>query len=277
MCAPKVNGGLGIRKLTTFNKALLGKWLWRFGVKETRLWRRIVALKFGEEWGGWSSKLGRGVYGSGLWRSIRKSWELFSKHIRFEVGVGDKVKFWTDQWCGDLPLHLTFPVAYGIAINRETFVASSLERLGTEVQRSWKVLLLRNPNDWKMGVVDEFLHTLGSNLPHSEQGDRMIWKLSKKGDFDVRSFYDKFRCPLPIIFPWKGIWKVKAPTHVSFFVWSATWEKILTRDILRCRGFDFVDWCIMCHCNGETVNHLLLHCGKAYQLWSLVFRSFGIS
>ena len=128
-----------------------------------------------------------------------------------------------------------------------------------------------------MGVVDEFLHTLGSNLPHSEQGDRMIWKLSKKGDFDVRSFYDKFRSPLPIIFPWKGIWKVKTPTHVSFFVWSATWEKILTGDILRYRGFDFVDWCIMCRCNGETVNHLLLHCGKAYQLWSLVFRSFGIS
>ena len=24
--------------------------------------------------------------------------------------VGDKVKFWTDRWCGDLPLHLTFPV-----------------------------------------------------------------------------------------------------------------------------------------------------------------------
>ena len=52
MCAPKVNGGLGIRKLTTFNKALLGKRLWRFGVEETRLWRRVVALKFGEEWGG---------------------------------------------------------------------------------------------------------------------------------------------------------------------------------------------------------------------------------
>ena len=26
---------------------------------------------------------------------------------------------------------------------------------------------------------------------------------------------------------------------------------------------DFVDWCIMCHCNGETVDHLLFHCGKA--------------
>ena len=123
----------------------------------------------------------------------------------------------------------------------------------------------------------DFLHTLGSNLPHSEHGDRMIWKLSKKGDFNVRSFYDKFRGLLPIIFPWKGIWKVKAPTHVSFFVWTATWEKILTGDNLRYRGFDFVDWYIMCRCNGESVNHLLLHCGKAFQLWSLVFRSYGIS
>ena len=55
---PIANGGLGIRKLTTFNKALLGKWLWRFGIEENRLWRRVVALKFGEEWGGWTSKLG---------------------------------------------------------------------------------------------------------------------------------------------------------------------------------------------------------------------------
>ena len=49
MCMPMAKGGLGIRKLTTFNKALLGKWLWRFGVEENRLWRRVVALKFGED------------------------------------------------------------------------------------------------------------------------------------------------------------------------------------------------------------------------------------
>ena len=52
VCAPLENGGLGVRKLTTFNRALLGKWLWRFGIEETRLWRRVIALKFGEELGG---------------------------------------------------------------------------------------------------------------------------------------------------------------------------------------------------------------------------------
>ena len=40
-------------------------------------------------------------------------WEVFSKNIRFEVGVGDRVKLWTDQWCGDSPLQLTFLSVYG--------------------------------------------------------------------------------------------------------------------------------------------------------------------
>ena len=136
VCAPLENGGLGVRKLISFNKALLGKWLWRFGIEETRLWRRVVALKFGEEWGGWTSKLGRGVHGCGLWRSIRMGWEEFSKNIRFEVGVGDRVKLWTDQWCEDSPLQLTFPSVYGIASNKEASVASTLERLGIEERRS---------------------------------------------------------------------------------------------------------------------------------------------
>ena len=112
-------------------------------------------------------------------------WEVFSKKIRFEVGVGDKVTLWTDQWCGESPLQLTFLGVYGIAFNKEASMASSLERLGTEEQKSWDVHFIRRPNDWEMGGVDEFLRTLGSNLPHTENGDRMRLKLMKNGDFDI--------------------------------------------------------------------------------------------
>ena len=80
--------------------------------------------------------------------------------------------------------------------------------------------------------------------------------------------------PTSIAFPWKGIWKVKAPRHVSFFVWIAAWDRILAGDNLRLRGFDIVDWCIMCCFCGKTVDHLLLHCGKTYRLWCFVFRIF---
>ena len=125
--------------------------------------------------------------------------------------------------------------------------------------------------------MDDFLRTLSSNLPPTENEDCMRWKLTKNGDFDIRSFYNKLRSPLPIIFPWKCVWRVKASWRVSFFVWTAVWDRILIGDNLRGRRLDFIDWCIMCRSNGETVDHLLLHCGKAYQLRTFVFRSFGFS
>ena len=75
-----------------------------------------------------------------------------------------------------------------------------LEQLGIEEWRSWDIRFIRRPNDWEMGVVDEFLRTLGSNLPPTENRDSIRWKLTKNGDFDIRSFYNKLWGPLPIIF-----------------------------------------------------------------------------
>ena len=66
-------------------------------------------------------------------------------------------------------------------------------------------------------------------------GDRMKWKLKPNGDFDIRSYYNKLRDSPSIVFPWKAIWKAKAPRRVSFFVWCVAWNKILTGDNLRLR------------------------------------------
>ena len=46
-------------------------------------------------------------------------------------------------------------------------------------------------------------------------------------------------------------------------------------DNLRLKGFDFVDWRIICYRCGETVDHLLLHCEKAHWLWSCVLNLLG--
>uniref|UniRef100_A0A7N2MNQ6 Reverse transcriptase zinc-binding domain-containing protein n=1 Tax=Quercus lobata TaxID=97700 RepID=A0A7N2MNQ6_QUELO len=52
--------------------------------------------------------------------------------------------------------------------------------------------------------------------------------------------------------------------------------KILTTDNLRKRRIIVLDWCYMCKRCGESVDHLLLHCPIAFELWSLVFCLFGI-
>ncbi len=35
-------------------------------------------------------------------------------------------------------------------------------------------------------------------------------------------------------------------------------------------------WCCMCQSNKESVDHLLLHCHVAGELWNIVFCSFRI-
>ena len=38
-----------------------------------------------------------------------------------------------------------------------------------------------------------------------------------------------------------------------------------------------LDWCYMCKCNGESVDHLFLHCLIAMDLWSMILGLFGVS
>ena len=88
VCLPVEMGGLGLRSVVSFNQALLGKWLWRYGHEVSHLWRRLISTKYGEGQGGWCTKVCRWTHGCGLWRSIYGGWESFSKHLSFVVGEG---------------------------------------------------------------------------------------------------------------------------------------------------------------------------------------------
>ena len=52
--------------------------------------------------------------------------------------------------------------------------------------------------------------------------------------------------------------------------------KILTTDNLRKRRLYVLDWCSMCKRDGESVDHLLLHCLLAQEIWDLAFSMFGV-
>jgi hypothetical protein len=56
-----------------------------------------VESKFGSLWGGWCSREPVGAFGVGLWKNIRKGWEIFSGFTRFEVEDGVRTKFW-QRW-----------------------------------------------------------------------------------------------------------------------------------------------------------------------------------
>ena len=71
-----------------------------------------------------------------------------------------------------------------------------------------------------------------SHVPRGEGEDTLTWKLSKKGVFDVRSYYKLLFGPCNEVFPWECIWCTKVPKWVSFFLWTVARDGILTIDNL---------------------------------------------
>ena len=132
VCSSKMKGGLGIHRLTNFNKALLGKWNWRFALEENSVWRNIISLKYGMEDGGWFSNTPRGSYEVGLWKDIGKEVIQIRQNCSFEVGNGRKVRFWEDVWCGEAPLCSSFPSLYEVASSKGDMMVDFGKSLGLE-------------------------------------------------------------------------------------------------------------------------------------------------
>ena len=273
-CLPLQGGGLGIRNMAIFNKALLGKWLWRYSTESSSLWRQVIDSKYGGQERDWCSNIVRSTHGVSLWKHIRAGWDVFSNHISHKLGDGSRIRFWHDTWCGDLPLKQQFPILYLLTRAPEARVADFCHLQGSNYV--WDISFIRAVQDWELEMVDSFMTLLYSHSIRPGVVDSLWWIPSHKGNFEVRSFYYTLVHPHPQgNFPWKRVWKAKAPSRVAFFVWTAALGKILTIDNLRKRQLIIMDWCCMCKLSGETGNHLLLHCLIAWELWTMVLSIFS--
>ena len=266
--------GIGIRCLRRFNSALLAKWLWRYGLENDALWRRVIGAKYGNEWGGWCTKSVLGAYSVCLWKFIRSGWLNFSKFLRYDVGDGTRVKFWDDVWCRDRPLKEAFPDLYNISRTRDASVSEVLCYANGSI--FWDLQFRRLVNDQELQSLDSCMVLIYSTKVRGVGSDKLCWKLSSSRGFTVSKYYHSLSPSSAISFPWKMMWQSKVPPRVAFFSWTAALGKILTIDNLRKRHFVVLEWCFMCKRCGESVDHLLLHCPIAYEMWSMIFCLFGI-
>jgi hypothetical protein len=229
--------------------------------------------KYGVEWGGWRSAI-TGSHGVGLWKYISMGWQVFRSHCSFVPGEGSRIRFWEDSWCGDRALKDAFPVLHSLASNKGASIADNIELSRGSIQ--WNIQFSRSFHDWEVKVVAAFYKCLyDCNLSGGGE-DKLRWLHSSKGLFEVKSFYRALSPSGSSIFPWKSIWRSKAPPRVAFFAWTAAWGKILTVDNLKRRGLVVVNRCWLCESDGESVDHLLLHCGVARALWNAFFDRFGL-
>jgi len=180
--------------MVLFNKALMGKWLWRYALERDALWRKVVDFKYGSMRGGWCSKEIGGSFGFGVWKGIRRGLDAFATHVRYEIGNGLKVLFWHDVWCREIPLKTLFPELFLIARSKDAWVEENMQRQNGTIL--WNILFSRPVHDWEVEAISRFFEMLYTLKVRSEGEDKMCWIPVRKKSFEVKSYYKVLSSPM---------------------------------------------------------------------------------
>ena len=198
------------------------------------------------------------------------------------VGNGEKIRFWEDLWLGDQPLCAQYSDLYRVIPSRNLTISVVL---GSSPPSTMNLNFRRNLVDTEIEHFQKLLLSLGSMHLSPSTTDSRGWSLSSTCVFTIKSFFLTLSMPpTPLLFrPAKFIWTSKAPSKVKAFAWLVAHRKVNTNDLLQLkRPYRFLNpqWCILCRGDGESIDHLFLHCPFTMWLWHKLFdlaRSVGFS
>ena len=71
----------------------------------------------------------------------------------------------------------------------------------------------------------------------TESRDRCRWMLNNSGIFSVKSLCDAIKINQSGC-PFKKLWFIKVPAKIKIFLWLVAKRSILTRDVLKSRGWE---------------------------------------
>ena len=127
VCLPKQGGGLGLKRVHDWNKASILKHIWHLFTKSGSLWVAWVHENLLKGKCFWTVKKHQDcTYG---WRTMLKLQEEARQFLRYEVGDGNKIFLWHDNWHPDgiLFLKYGYRIVYDAASRVEAKVASVLK------------------------------------------------------------------------------------------------------------------------------------------------------
>ena len=64
----------------------------------------------------------RNSYRIGLWKEIRKSWEVVLLNAKFVIGDGGRVSFFKDVWGGEEALCRAFSTLFSLAVRKDALI-----------------------------------------------------------------------------------------------------------------------------------------------------------
>ncbi|XP_034926097.1 uncharacterized protein [Populus alba] len=230
---PKSAGGLGIGSLQNKNKALLFKWLWRYGSEESSMWKDVITSIYNPKYHslipqdhitGAGSTWSRLVNYCGKDSRLRN---IVTNNTVMLVGNGKWIKFWLDDWTGNGRLAEKFPTLFQLSNDKD----ASLEKMGMWDGHAWCWVFswIRDLRGRNTGLLTQMYAILSRMQLDKEAEDRLVWKANNTGRYSVKSLCGLLSpsSPLNTVFSFKGFGEKKVWVMLFF---SATWSMWLLRN-----------------------------------------------
>lgn len=256
LCAPKDEGGLGLKSLQIWNKAAVSKHIW-FIISggEQSMWCQWVKSYLLKGKSFWQLKMPCSP--TWTWRKLLNLRYVVHPFIKVIIGDGQSSSLWFDNWhpLGPLAERFGDRIIYDLGMPKDSKVSTIIRN------SNWALPITQT---WEINEIRDGLISLP--VPSATVGDRIRWTLNTNGVFSVGSLWNKLRTPFPKV-PWS--YSVWFPGHIpkcSFITWVAIQERLYTDDRLVFFGTKSVSICSFCP-SQESHDHLFFNCPYTSQVW----------
>ena len=235
-CSPKKYGGLGIKNIECFSRALRLRWEWYRWEERDRPWKGTDTPCDG----------------------VDK--QLFSNCTTISLGDGSLASFWRDRWLnGEAPMVLA-PAVFKLARFKKVSVKQGMHNA------KWMQGLNRISNAEELRQFVQLWNKVqGTTL--STEKDTMVWNLTANGSYSACSAYEA-QFFSRIERSWlASVWTSKMEGKVKIYLWLLLQNRNWTADRLQARGWTHNDLCKLCNQAPETAIHIALLCPFAKEIW----------
>ncbi|XP_022031178.1 uncharacterized protein LOC110932129 [Helianthus annuus] len=188
------------------------------------------------------------------------------------MGKGDKIPFWLDLWAGNRTLSDTFPNLYNHESDKRCYVSDRYRTNQGGIQWFWGSRNNLSSNallkEW-----DECLAVI-NEVTISQRSDAWLWRMGEKQvEFQARLVRAELDEISLINETTVLIWLHWIPKKVNCFLWRVVLDRIATKEALQILRIHLPSVnCVLCNEEIESVNHLLVTCGLAQQIWAVIFQ-----
>ncbi|GAV92882.1 zf-RVT domain-containing protein [Cephalotus follicularis] len=261
VCKPLKEGGLGVKDLRLWNKALLLKQVWNI-LKNQSLWANWCHAHLMRHTNFWELPV-RGPL-SWSWRQMLRLRMLAKEHILYVCGNGERFSLWYDPWLHGQSVH----ALYGHRVIYDSGLGCHARVKEVIWQGAWC---------WPTVSVDLLdIQQRVQVIPISTEQDRIYWG-TRGQDFSTANAWQVIRTPSTEV-SWHAIvWHpMRIPKH-AFCLWLTLRGAHKTMDKLMAVGVLQSDLCVFNCGDRESMAHLFFLCPFSASIWTEVLRKCNVN